>query len=88
MWDLINTGINELMYWALDAPDHHLYIVMGVLFLLLIALIWSMFPKRSQRVRIVKIEPVVYYPQNRVVQIETRGEAEYKIPVNVIPGAI
>lgn len=42
--------VSEILVFAATAPLNHVYIAMGVAFVLLVALIWSMIPKKHKEV--------------------------------------
>jgi len=46
----LNWVVSEILIFAATAPFNHVYIAMAVSFVLLLALIWSMIPKRQKTV--------------------------------------
>lgn len=62
LFDLLMTPISwavtQAIVFAVTAPYEHIYIAMGVLVLLILALIWSMIPKRQKKATSHNIEAV------------------------------
>lgn len=52
--------VTQILVFAVTAPYEHVYIAMGIGVIVLIALIWSMIPKKEKRVVSHNIErPII-----------------------------
>lgn len=65
----ISWAVTQAIVFAVTAPYEHIYIAMGVLVLLIIALIWSMIPKKEKKAVSQNIEA-------RPVLVTVEEEAE------------